>query len=222
MRQVLTNLLGNALAHTQAGEVRLSAATTPDPAAADRVELRLAVADTGPGIPAAEQARIFEAFVQGDADATAAPGPGPGGHGSVGSGLGLNISRKLVRRMGGRIELESAPGTGSRFTLVLPAVLIARAADCAGAAMADPECAETATPAPLAAPPPPEALAELRALAELGRTTRIEGWCRHWSGPGDRPAFTAQVLALAHAFEHARIIALVEAQAGGTGQDSGQ
>ncbi|WP_157817589.1 hypothetical protein [Candidatus Thiodictyon syntrophicum] len=90
--------------------------------------------------------------------------------------------------------------------------------------MADPECEETATPAPAppAAPPPPEALAEFRALAELGRTTRIEAWCRHWSGPGDRPAFAAQVLTLAHTFEHARIIALIEAQAGGTGQEPGQ
>jgi hypothetical protein len=58
------------------------------------------------------------------------------------------------------------------------------------------------------------ALAELRELADLGRTTRIEDWCRYWSAPGRRPAFSAQVLKLAHEFEHGRIIALVDERLG--------
>jgi hypothetical protein len=54
------------------------------------------------------------------------------------------------------------------------------------------------------------ALAELRELADLGRTTRIEDWCRYWAAPARRPAFSAQVLKLAHEFDHGRIIALVD------------
>lgn len=106
LRQVLQNLLSNALKFTAAGEVRLSVAPAGD---GDRVAFT--VADTGPGIEPAIQARLFEGFTQ--ADSTIARRFG-------GTGLGLAISRNLARLMGGEIALESRLGEGSRFTLVLP------------------------------------------------------------------------------------------------------
>lgn len=106
LRQVLQNLLSNALKFTAAGEVRLSVVPAGD---GDRVAFT--VADTGPGIEPAIQARLFEGFTQ--ADSTIARRFG-------GTGLGLAISRNLARLMGGEITLESRLGEGSRFTLVLP------------------------------------------------------------------------------------------------------
>ena len=222
LRQVMNNLLGNAVKFTARGEVRLQAATTPDPSARARVELRVSVLDTGPGIPAAEHERVFEAFTQ----AAACPGDSA----SQGSGLGLAISRDLIRQMGGEIHLDSAPGQGSRFTLTLPAIALATPVECreqraatdgteppgiAGA----PLPATTATDQP-PTPPPRSALAQLLELAELGRTTRLEAWCRYWSAPGRRPAFAAHILALVHAFEHERIIALANDLLSGPGTDS--
>lgn len=278
--QILSNLLGNAVKLTERGTVRLHAQARPRPVqseatAGEPLELRLVVADTGPGIALADQARIFGSFVQ--------SGPDTG----QGSGLGLAIGRRLAERMGGRIDLDSAPGHGSRFTLVLPVRALAppdgagdgeaRGSDCQrplaatrlppglaaalwyqvgvglGAASAvegetlralaarTTALAHAWSHAPLAEwavqalplaengsaaacarhlgslrswllePPPKAALAELYAAAELGRSTRIEDWCRDWSGPDGRSDFAGQVLRLAHAFEHARILALVDA-----------
>jgi signal transduction histidine kinase len=100
--QVLVNLVGNAVRHSPPGTaVTVSLENSGGSA-------RVHVADEGPGIAAEHQKRIFEPYE------TAAP-PGEG------SGLGLAIARRLARGMGGDIELESTPGQGSRFTLVLPA-----------------------------------------------------------------------------------------------------
>ncbi|HEY0864518.1 MAG TPA: ATP-binding protein [Lacunisphaera sp.] len=106
LRQVLLNLLGNALKFTPQGHVELQVAAT-----AGRISF--AVSDTGIGIPPAEQSRIFDRFYQAAGPAFAAQG----------AGLGLAISQRLVRLMGGAIQVESAPGRGStfRFELALPA-----------------------------------------------------------------------------------------------------
>jgi signal transduction histidine kinase/CheY-like chemotaxis protein len=103
LRQVLINLLGNAVKFTDQGVITLRVA-----AQGDRV--RFAVSDTGPGIPAQEQARIFEAFYQ--TDQGAATGEG--------TGLGLTISREFVRLMGGELSVESVPGQGSTFSFEIP------------------------------------------------------------------------------------------------------
>ncbi len=111
LRQVLDNLLGNAVKFTARGGVTLRAAAAP--AAAGRVALRISVSDTGPGIAPDDQARLFQPFEQARATRPAAPG----------TGLGLAISRALVERMGGTLTFESKPGAGSVFAfgLELPA-----------------------------------------------------------------------------------------------------
>jgi len=106
LRQILLNLLGNAIKFTEAGYVSLHA----QPLAPQG--LRLVVGDTGPGINAEQQARLFRRFEQADgAQTTARYG---------GSGLGLAICQELAVAMGGRIAIESAPGEGTRFFVDLP------------------------------------------------------------------------------------------------------
>jgi len=104
LRQVLLNLLGNAVKFTDAGQVTLSI----EP---ERDRLRLRVADTGPGIPADRLEQIFQRFIQVDAVAAKRYG---------GLGLGLAISHRLAQRMGGELTVESEVGRGSVFTLSLP------------------------------------------------------------------------------------------------------
>ena len=114
LRQVLTNLIGNALKFTEQGEITLSVDHRRPPGTADdsKIELRFDVRDTGIGIPVERQATIFDAFAQADNSTTRQHG---------GTGLGLAICRELVRRMGGDIGLISAPDAGSAFwfTVVL-------------------------------------------------------------------------------------------------------
>jgi CheY-like chemotaxis protein len=104
LRQVLINLLGNSLKFTDEGEINL---TVKWESGDDAVtSLHFSVQDTGIGIPAEKQVRIFEAFTQADGSTTRRFG---------GTGLGLTISRQLVQMMGGRIWVESALGQGSTF-----------------------------------------------------------------------------------------------------------
>ncbi len=110
VRQVLINLLGNALKFTPAGTVELTASWHV-------AALVLEVRDTGPGIPDDAIARIFEPFEQADASIAKRYG---------GTGLGLAITRNLVDLMGGTIEVSSRPGLGSTFTARLPAEIAAR------------------------------------------------------------------------------------------------
>jgi PAS domain S-box-containing protein len=105
LRQVLLNLLGNAIKFTSHGEVRLGIARGDDG------RLTFEVVDTGIGIEPEALDMIFEAFTQTRAGASAG-----------GSGLGLTISQHLIRRMGDQLKVESAPGTGSRFHFTLPLV----------------------------------------------------------------------------------------------------
>ena len=110
LRQVLLNLVGNALKFTERGEVGV-AVEAGEPGGPGR-ELRISVADTGIGIPAAKRAAIFTPFEQADTSTTRKYG---------GTGLGLTISGRLVELMGGRIWVEDNPGGGSlfRFTVRL-------------------------------------------------------------------------------------------------------
>jgi signal transduction histidine kinase len=107
LRQILLNLIGNAIKFTEAGTVTVTAAHS-----GDRVEI--CVQDTGIGVPEKNQDLIFEAFGQVDSSSTRKTG---------GTGLGLPISRHLVTLHGGRIwvESEGVPGAGSRFYVELPA-----------------------------------------------------------------------------------------------------
>jgi PAS domain S-box-containing protein len=104
LRQVLLNLLGNAIKFTQKGSITVEARL--DSEEENSVRLRFWVQDTGPGIPADKQKLIFEAFSQADGSITRKHG---------GTGLGLTISSKLVKMMDGRIWVESEPGLGSTF-----------------------------------------------------------------------------------------------------------
>ena len=105
LRQVLVNLLGNAIRFTERGGVRVHAARH----GAER--LAIEVTDTGPGLSAEQIARIFEPFVQGDSSTTRTHG---------GTGLGLTISAALVDLMGGKLDVRSTPGRGSTFRVELP------------------------------------------------------------------------------------------------------
>jgi CheY-like chemotaxis protein len=104
LRQVLVNVLGNALKFTERGEIESRISRVPDPSAG--VLLQFTVHDTGIGIAPEKQRSIFEAFEQGDSSTTRKYG---------GTGLGLAISARLVQLMGGRIWVDSQPGHGSSF-----------------------------------------------------------------------------------------------------------
>ena len=111
LRQILHNLVGNAVKFTEHGEVRLEAKSRPSSGPGrPAVEIEIAVIDTGIGIDAQAAQQLFEPFVQADRSITRNYG---------GSGLGLAISRQLIQAMHGEIKLESVPGQGSRFTVLL-------------------------------------------------------------------------------------------------------
>lgn len=132
LRQILLNLLANALKFTAEGEV--AARLTIGPAPGD---LRFEVVDTGIGIAPEVQARLFQRFSQADSSISRSYG---------GAGLGLAISKALINRMGGEIGVASAPGAGSRFWIAL------------SARVAAPEPAPAPAPAALEAERPPRVL----------------------------------------------------------------
>jgi signal transduction histidine kinase/DNA-binding NarL/FixJ family response regulator/tetratricopeptide (TPR) repeat protein len=106
IEQILTNLLINALNHTPAGGAVVVSAALPAP----NGQYELTVRDTGPGIAASEQARVFERFYQ-----------SPQRQAQGGTGLGLALSRELATLLGGTLTLASSPGQGAAFTLRFPA-----------------------------------------------------------------------------------------------------
>jgi len=108
VRQILFNLLGNAIKFTDCGGVRVRAGTMPLDDGSTRVTL--AVTDTGIGMSGEQLARLFHPFVQADSSTTRQFG---------GTGLGLSIVRRLAQAMGGDVAVASAPGTGSTFTVTL-------------------------------------------------------------------------------------------------------
>ena len=103
VQQVLVNLLDNASKYA-GGPIKVSAESADG-------GIRITVADAGPGIDAADRDRIFEKFYRADPQLRHAPS---------GTGLGLYISRELVERMGGRLDLASEPGSGATFVVELP------------------------------------------------------------------------------------------------------
>ena len=103
-RQVLLNLLGNAVKFTQRGQVRLDVS-------ADATTIRFVVTDTGIGIAAQHLERVFDSFWQVEQRKTRTAG---------GSGLGLTVSRRIARLLGGDVSATSAPGDGSRFVFTIP------------------------------------------------------------------------------------------------------
>ena len=113
IRQILFNLIGNAVKFTDSGKVTLSVMKKLKEN--DKIDLIISVKDTGIGIPADQQDRIFEAFNQQEGQRTAQYG---------GTGLGLTITRRLVEMMNGEIELLSEPGKGSVFTITLPDITV--------------------------------------------------------------------------------------------------
>jgi PAS domain S-box-containing protein len=141
LRQVVTNLVGNAIKFTERGEVVLEvdvaggADGREAPHSNGRTRIRVAVRDTGIGIPPEKQGAIFEAFTQADASTTRRFG---------GTGLGLTITARLVQLMGGELRVESEPGRGSTFHFTAPFQTAA-------------ECRATT-------PMPPESLAGMRVL----------------------------------------------------------
>lgn len=137
LQQVLINLVGNALKFTRRGGIRLL--VTVDREGPGEVGLRFSVVDTGPGIPADQQAKLFQPYVQ---------LPGTGGNAVPGTGLGLAISRRLVGLFGGTLMLRSTVGVGSEFHFAF-----------AARRAAPPPAAAAEPPVPAAAP------AGLRVLA---------------------------------------------------------
>jgi signal transduction histidine kinase len=104
LTQVLLNLVGNAIKFTDAGEVAIEASSANG-------SFSLSVRDTGPGISAADQKKLFQEFQQADNSTTKAKG---------GTGLGLAISKRIIEMHGGRIWLDSRVGEGSTFSVTLP------------------------------------------------------------------------------------------------------
>jgi PAS domain S-box-containing protein len=164
LRQVLINLLGNAIKFTEAGHVRLSVAPADD---SDDHLLHFRVEDTGIGIPPERLGLIFESFSQADSSTTRKYG---------GTGLGLAISRRLTELMGGCIWVESEPGRGSAFHFTVRFAPAVPAAARAAARL-------PAEPAPVAAPisamggslpaPPEPAEAPCVLLAEDSENNRL-------------------------------------------------
>nr|WP_286191118.1 ATP-binding protein [Synechococcus sp. FACHB-909] len=149
LRQILLNLIGNAIKFTDAGRVVVSVVAGVPAAKAGTIPLEFAVADTGIGIPADQLDRLFQPFSQLGATAHAP---------QAGTGLGLAICRQLVDALGGTIEVESTPGQGSVFRFRLPVQVVDAAAAPAPAA------ASVADPPPLPPADPFAARHPLRIL----------------------------------------------------------
>ncbi|MET9953274.1 HAMP domain-containing protein [Streptomyces sp. NPDC006339] len=148
LRQVLRNLLSNAMKFTEVGRVELTVEHTPPdeiPAVLrdGRPVLAFRVADTGVGIPADRLRNIFEAFQQGDGTTARQYG---------GTGLGLSISREVATLLDGTIEVESTPGRGSRFTFHLPERPVPHEPGAATAPVAGQPASPAPAPEPGAAP----------------------------------------------------------------------
>ncbi|WP_228894465.1 response regulator [Pseudoduganella aquatica] len=175
--QILKNLLANAVKFTAQGrvglDVRVCQAAEAGGQGRTGEALAFAVSDTGVGVAAEQQERIFHAFQQADGSTSRKFG---------GTGLGLSISRQLARRMGGEITVSSAPGAGSIFTLYLPldAGDVLAAPPAAAAPAAAPASAGFAVPPAAQFAPSPAALA----IAPLSAAARYERAAMSSTDPG--------------------------------------
>jgi len=121
LRQVLINLVGNAIKFTEQGEISVD--VQQEDSQEGQVELHFRVRDSGVGIPREQQSLIFEPFTQADSSTTRKYG---------GTGLGLAITTRLVQLMGGKIWVESTPGLGSTFNFTAKFGLASVEADLTG------------------------------------------------------------------------------------------
>lgn len=203
LRQILLNLLGNAVKFTDAGSVTLSVDNLSE--ARSRVRLRFEVHDTGIGIPPDQLERIFHPFEQAGSTRQRAGG----------SGLGLSISRQLVRLMSGDLKADSRPDEGSRFWFELSLDKPEGRSERVQTA-AKPEAAEQ----PLLSPPL-EHLETLHALALTGNMRRIQeeaariATLDHRYGP-----FSERLQTMAQGYQSRAILQFIEAQLPGTGDSS--
>jgi PAS domain S-box-containing protein len=128
LRQVLFNLIGNAIKFTSKGGItvnlKIKDRELNQDLDQDEVNITIEVVDTGIGIPLNEQQAIFEPFRQQDGQSTRKYG---------GTGLGLSITQRLVKLMGGSLSVSSSPGSGSAFTAYLPGIQVAAFGDCGSA-----------------------------------------------------------------------------------------
>jgi signal transduction histidine kinase/ActR/RegA family two-component response regulator len=167
LRQILINLIGNAIKFTERGTITV--AVTVDASTADTVVLRVAITDTGVGLSAAEQARLFESFSQADASTTRRFG---------GTGLGLAICRQLAELMGGEVGVVSEAGHGSTFWFTARLARTSEA-DIAAASHAAglQDAVEPSRPLSilLAEDTPVNQLVAVRMLTKLGHRVEIAG-----------------------------------------------
>ena len=183
LQQILTNLLSNAIKFTEKGAVRLHVGP-----AEHAGHVAFVVEDTGIGVPAHQHEVIFEAFRQADGTTSRKYG---------GTGLGLSISRELATRLGGEIRLSSAPGEGSRFTVVLPS-RPAPAAPPPRRRTTSMSALPAARPAEPAAPARPALEDDRRAIAQPSRAVLVIE---------DDLAFAAILRDLAHEMEFQCVVA---------------
>ena len=185
LRQVLLNLVGNALKFTEEGEVVVRVEAAGDPAPEGEVALRFTVRDTGIGIPPDKQEAIFRAFEQEDTSTTRKYG---------GTGLGLTIASQLVALMGGEIRVDSAPGRGSTFAFTARFGLQPH-------------------PTEPAAAPPPVLLRNLPVLIVDDNATNrhiLQQWFRAWQMEAEAVGDAASAMdALWHRAANGRPFALV-------------
>jgi CheY-like chemotaxis protein/signal transduction histidine kinase len=184
LEQVLKNFLSNAMKFTDRGEIALTALPRGE-------KLALTVRDTGIGIPAEQQQVIFEAFRQADGTINRKYG---------GTGLGLSISRELARLLGAEIEVESASGQGSAFTLLIPHKYDA------GAIRPASNSVSTLAPPDAVTPGPPTPLPPRRRQFEDDRG-RLDGAARVILVVEDDPAFARILYDLARELEFQCLVA---------------
>jgi signal transduction histidine kinase len=195
LRQILINLLGNAVKFTDRGEVVFALGVVARESG--DVRLRFEVRDTGAGIPEGKQHLVFQAFEQ----------IGSGAANAGGTGLGLSISQQLVERMGGRIEMASRLGEGSRFWFELSLPL---GENCLPENAPEMEEAACALPSPLKVPAP-ESLRPLWMPAQAGnmRAMRAEAE-RLIAGAPEYREFGEHLIDLANNFQSAALLELIE------------